>query len=571
MADNPTTAGAGERVQDPLDVAVVGGGVSGLYTAWRLLASGRYPKVGVFEMSQRFGGRLLTLTPPETTSLRAELGGMRFLTSQRLVTHIVKNVLDLETGEAPVSQPQNLAYLRDHRLWVKDLSAEPYVLPYAVAEGERTSVAVLMAAAITTVVTAAIKESARLRECLREAGYAYGPGMNVEVTELTRAQWHCIQRHGSWKGHLLRQWGFWNLLYQVMSPEAYSMVMESSGYDTIVSNWNAADAMPWFLADFGKVEYCRPLAGMGSIPAGLHARVCGLGGRATLDRELTHLELSDGLARLTFSAQDTTKPPPPAVFAHRVVLAMPRRSLERIGAGLDLVLKAPGVASMVQAVTPTPLFKLFCVYSSPWWKGLGRAGDKIVAGRSVTSIPVRQVYYFGTDQQTKRSLLMIYNDDRSIKYWIGFLRDPSLPFRPGEASHSGEQNPYMGQEWKEYRVPEMMCQETHRLLELMHGVHGIPEPIDAVFRDWSADPYGGGYNMWKIHADSYSVSENIVHPVEDLPVYICGEAYSHDQGWVEGALQTAEDMLTEFFSLKTLIPGGEPAGGQIAPVTEVPT
>ena len=32
-------------------------------------------------------------------------------------------------------------------------------------------------------------------------------------------------------------------------------------------------------------------------------------------------------------------------------------------------------------------------------------------------------------------------------------------------------------------------------------------------------------------------------------VHICGEAYSIGQGWVEGALQTAELMLKEHFGL----------------------
>jgi hypothetical protein len=30
------------------------------------------------------------------------------------------------------------------------------------------------------------------------------------------------------------------------------------------------------------------------------------------------------------------------------------------------------------------------------------------------------------------------------------------------------------------------------------------------------------------------------------PIYICGEAYSDAQGWVEGALQTADMLLAKF-------------------------
>jgi len=35
------------------------------------------------------------------------------------------------------------------------------------------------------------------------------------------------------------------------------------------------------------------------------------------------------------------------------------------------------------------------------------------------------------------------------------------------------------------------------------------------------------------------------HPIQDEKVYICGEVYSNDQGWAEGALETAELLLTE--------------------------
>lgn len=555
MPDTRDAPAAGSSVESPLDIAVVGGGVGGLYAAWRLLDAGSdaYRSAAVFEMSHRIGGRLLTVIPPDAPSLRAELGGMRFLDSQHLVVHVVKSVLGLPCSPAPVGEPQNMAYLRDHLLRVKDLDAKPYVLPYDVAKNEQVSMGALMDTVISKVVTRVVGDSRELRECLAEQGFHYEPGQAIDAATLTRAQWHCVQTWGRWEGYLLRDWGFWNLLYRVMSPEAYSMVADCSGYDTIVSNWNAADAMPWFLADFGDVTYLRPDNGMESIPLGLAELASGLGCSIHLDRELVGLESSGDLVRLSFSSQGGESPSP--VFARRVVLAMPRRSLERIGAGLDAVLGAPGVANLVEAVTPTPLFKLFNLYDSPWWEELGGDdGAKITEGRSVTTIPVRQVYYFGTEPTTKRSLLMMYNDDRAIKYWIGFLRDPSLGSMRSGLSFSGEQQPYMGGQWDEYRAPDMMRKEAHRLLELMHGVDNIPEPLDAVFRDWSADPYGGAYNMWKIHADSFAVSRDIVHPVESLPVYVCGEAYSHDQGWVEGALGTAEDMLVRFFSLPPLVP-----------------
>jgi cation diffusion facilitator CzcD-associated flavoprotein CzcO len=48
-----------------VDVAIVGGGISGLYAGWRLLSApdGPKPRVAIFESSGRTGGRLLTWRP----------------------------------------------------------------------------------------------------------------------------------------------------------------------------------------------------------------------------------------------------------------------------------------------------------------------------------------------------------------------------------------------------------------------------------------------------------------------------------------------------------------------------
>jgi hypothetical protein len=53
---------------------------------------------------------------------------------------------------------------------------------------------------------------------------------------------------------------------------------------------------------------------------------------------------------------------------------------------------------------------------------------------------------------------------------------------------------------------------------------------------------------------SWEVKEKILRPINGKPVYICGEAYSNAQGWVEGALESADLMLEngEYFGLDPL-------------------
>ena len=54
--------------------------------------------------------------------------------------------------------------------------------------------------------------------------------------------------------------------------------------------------------------------------------------------------------------------------------------------------------------------------------------------------------------------------------------------------------------------------------------------------------------------DSRKVKREIIQPYDErsLPLYICGEAYSDAQGWVEGALQTADMMLEKWFDVPAL-------------------
>jgi hypothetical protein len=41
------------------------------------------------------------------------------------------------------------------------------------------------------------------------------------------------------------------VLARVISAEAYQLGADAGGYNSTLSNWNAADAIPWYLSDFG--------------------------------------------------------------------------------------------------------------------------------------------------------------------------------------------------------------------------------------------------------------------------------------------------------------------------------
>jgi monoamine oxidase len=61
--------------------------------------------------------------------------------------------------------------------------------------------------------------------------------------------------------------------------------------------------------------------------------------------------------------------------------------------------------------------------------------------------------------------------------------------------------------------------------------------------NWEEDPYGGAWHTWNQGVKSWEVMKKIAAPVPELALHIVGEAWSTNQGWVEGALETAEAVV----------------------------
>lgn len=142
-------------------------------------------------------------------------------------------------------------------------------------------------------------------------------------------------------------------------------------------------------------------------------------------------------------------------------------------------------------------------------------------------------------------LLASYDDGTNTGFWYGLRPQRHLPRPPGQEVATVA-DPFVGDAagkaestWGEYKAPRLMVREVARQLATMHGLSYTPEVLNAAFRDWGDDPFGGG---WNIGVKSWEVRQQIIKPLP-CPLFICGEAHSDAQGWVEGALQRAEMML----------------------------
>lgn len=522
-----------EKNIEEIDVAVVGAGVAGSYLCWRLGLDGKRGPV-LFEMSDRIGGRLYSVNIPDMEDVKGELGGMRFLQTQRMVCCLADH-LGLESIPFPMGGAANFATLRGVR--VRNIAFEyPEIVPYRLLPSEQSRTpGDLLVKAIKTVIPCA--------------------------TTLTSEQWELVKQTHTWNGDHLYNYGLWNVLLStnhsapgnppVLSSEAYGLLYDGGGYESLVDNWNCAEAFQYLLVDFPKdAKYMRLKAGFQSLPETLTAKFAKGGGRVEIKHELiTFAPTADGACvDLEFCDRTDEKNPVRRLFrAKALVLAMPQRSLEILSARCE-TLKAGAVQTLIGSVMPMPAYKALLAYAAPWWQSLG-----VTAGRSTTDLPIRQVYYMDTsDASTNSLMLATYADGRTETFWrplwTGEKAAEKYPLKP--SALKTRRHKLTKRDFEEL-APKDFTEMLHGLTAQMHQVSAtdIPEPYVAKAKDWTADPFGAGWHFWRPGVKVWDTLPKLRQPIGGIPVHICGEAYTNQQGWVEGALVSAEHVARAHFGI----------------------
>lgn len=555
MANSPSDSSASDRP----DVAIVGAGVSGLYTAWRLLVDAQQrnapaPSITIFEMHDRVGGRLLTWRPlGPGPGLRAELGGMRFNEGHVMVWNLLPQ-LGFTTDdivEFHVGGPHLRLLLRGVSTPLRD--GDP-TARYLLTPDERNKHAGELIKAVADEVMATDENQA----VLEKFGMTKPPP--------TREGWDDIKPFLTWKGKGLWDLGFWNLMSDVRSPETYQYVLDAAGYYSNAANWNAGEAIQGVYAEPSAPHPDAPnyktlKEGYNALPDALHDKVVELGCNIEMNTRLASFEVqSDGSSLLDMAGPKGEF----TVEADRLFLAMPRRSLELLGPSPSFDLQGnSALKRLVETTAPYPAFKLFLFYSERWWEKYG-----IRWGRSISDLPLRQTYYFPPDlpETTTAGLLMAsYDDERAVDYWRGLvppedqweqgrveLRDALTELARSAGSAGAENTAAEDPPPHLHKATEEMLRHAQDQLALLHdvAVDDIPDPVVGAFADWDLDPFGGGWNMWAPQVDVHDAMTRIKVPLgEDQRVHVIGEAYSGVQGWVEGALTAAEVVLQRHLQL----------------------
>jgi lysine 2-monooxygenase len=520
------TASSAASASAEVDVAIIGGGPSGLYAAYRLLTGtprsnspvASKPSVAVFEASSRLGGRIWSVVPPQAPHLIAEFGGMRFLQNQEIVPKLV-GALKLPTVPFSAGNGQNYVYLRGSRFQVSQYS-DPSVVPYSLPPDE---------------------QGMTPGDLLIKGIETYVPN----APTLTGAQWTKVKATTTSGGQLLRDQGYWNLMQNALSPEGYDLVADGVGYPSLAENWNSVEMMQELAGDFA------PNAAYFTIPGGYMRLPLTLGAMARSAGAKVHLSSTavsivpapGGKATITLQGPGGTTS---TVTARRVILTTPLEPLQKLAARSP-VLQGTDFQTALGTVGPTIPSKMFLAFTTPWWKALG-----IVGGYSITDLPAKRIWYFGTegdqpggDPANQNSLLMFYNDEAPAGYWDGY--EPARAFNGSPSPRTAP--------------PAMVAAAVAQLSEV-HGVT-VPHPYWAGFINWENLPYGNGFHWWNVHADSAQVVSYLADPFDQMKVSVVGDCWSPAQNWIESGLTVTERLMQSVYRLES--PPWLPAGTGISP------
>ncbi len=261
-----------------IEVAVVGGGVSGAYAAWRLASHHKSSKIHLYELSDRIGGRLLSMTMPGMPHVQAEFGGMYVKKSQAIVWELIK-LLKLKTTVVDFSSPGVRAYIRDRHLLMSEFN-QPDKVPYNLRPDE---------------------EGKNYEELFDLAVGRAIPGRDLTPAYFASEEWKRDRETLKIDGQHLYNLSIWEVLLRQISNEAYNLCLDTGFFYSDLGTWNAASAIATSISLPYSDTWYMMTDGYQTLPKTLAAKFENEGGEVCLNHRLkTFDRTSEGLIQLNF-------------------------------------------------------------------------------------------------------------------------------------------------------------------------------------------------------------------------------------------------------------------------------
>ena len=541
------------NLPESTDVLIVGAGAAGLYCAWRLLNEGKADTVAIVERLNRIGGRLDTDlikikgTDGRTEVVRDEEGGMRFNygMDELMALNGTLGLCDqiIPFPMKPDGTNYNRYYLRGHAFTKKLSEDDPgqWSDLYDLAPNERgKSPGTIMNEAYIAVQKANPDQQWPLHP--------------------TPTDWQRFRLDFKWKGEPLNRWQLWGLLRDMgYTEECVTMLSHAlAGFEgPFLSLENAGEAFQ-LLEDFPKdPTYYTFHDGYSTLTNKLCEEIEKIGGgKIFLGVNVEKITSCDdgidldvtvappGQSSSRFVEGGVTK----QIHANRVILAIASKALTDLYPVSPVFRDAPNAEQIwndFHSVVNMRLLKINLYFREAWWEDESIVNPKVVFGPSFTDLPINSIYPFysltrtgvSTDEELAAALT-IYCDFNSTNFWQGLQN-------VGRKFDSLKQREHNTPPHVIFPASVPVVEEAIKQIKLLFSTDEVPQPVMTSYRLWSGESdFGYAYHQWALNADDRGIIERLVEPANGI--YTCNEAFSDDQGWVNGSLRSANLVLAKF-------------------------
>jgi monoamine oxidase len=470
------------------DQVIVGGGIAGLYTCYKLKDS---TNKALFESTFRLGGRLLT---DKYMDFVLDYGPSRF----QILNHLnFKELLDElnisyeeTSGYKTVNIVPDLTNFKDDEIEVYNKCIQDNLSP----------VFGLLEYAIIKIL-----------------GDQWDHANNHIFNEAREISMTYLKVSGTYNNRPLWTYGIWSLLCDILSTDALLYIKTNSTfYQMIDYNLNALSHICFILdilAARGYRKLYKLKSGMEELVNRIEKEI---EYNTVISKEKTLISISKNETnhKLKLTFQDKFKNQFD-VYTRRLFLCLNQAGLKSIK-GLP-----KEIEKNLDSVIPIKLFKLFAIIKDPPWKN----DDNNLKHINNSYVPCREIRYNYTPENNLGEILL-YGDYPSINYWRYNSENQSYQVIPENNNNTDFKQQIQN---VLYRIfPE------NDSINIVH--YGI--------RDWSLPPFYAGIHFWKPNVNPEKICNDFQYfRIGQNFISICGEAFAFNQGYIESALVSVNNAF----------------------------
>jgi len=294
-----------------------------------------------------------------------------------------------------------------------------------------------------------------------------------------------------------------SLFEDELGMERTSILVESFGYTDEFDKVNAKNGLEIFKKSFlPNLRYYVLRDGLEQIVLQLESLLKERGVVIQLSEMITDIEKKEKdnssitLHTATFDGANKT------YTTNNLVLALPRGALVKIP-------YLQNIRSLLNSVEDSSLFRIYAVFpknsdGKVWFHDIPK---------TTTNLPIQQ---FIPINAANGLVMITYSDTKNAR------------------------------QWQQYKINDVFKKKIMMNIRILFSEKTIPEPTFL-----TSNFYAEGTHLWKINCDGNTLQPRILQPFIDMKLFICGESYSTNQGWIEGALETS-GIVVEIMKNKSI-------------------